>query len=60
MMLWISSVAGWANAGIKTIDQKFDYIVIYALKYSAKNENSQLKFETLKLKNKTLYDVPTL
>ena len=42
---------------LRQLDQNFDYTVRYALKYSAKNGNRPLKLETLKLKNKILYDV---
>jgi hypothetical protein len=42
---------------IRQLDQSFDYAVRYALKYSAKNGQRPLKFDTLKLKNKSLYDI---
>jgi hypothetical protein len=42
---------------LRQLDQNFDYTVRYALKYSAKNGNRPLKLDTLKLKNKPLYDV---
>ena len=41
----------------RQLDQNFDYTVRYALKYSAKNGNRPLKFDTLKLRNAALYDV---
>ena len=41
----------------RKLDQNFDYTVRYALKYSAKNGNRPLKFDTLKLRNAALYDV---
>ena len=42
---------------LKRLDQNFDYIVRYALKYSAKNGHKPLKLDTLKLKNELLYDI---
>jgi non-catalytic primase subunit PriX-like protein len=42
---------------LRQLDQNFDYTIRYALKYSAKNGNRPLKLETLKLKNKPLYDL---
>jgi hypothetical protein len=42
---------------LRQLDQNFHYTVRYALKYSAKNGNRPLKLDTLKLKNKPLYDV---
>ena len=42
---------------LRRLDQNFDYTVRYALKYSAKNGNRPLKLDTLKLKNKMLYDL---
>jgi hypothetical protein len=44
-------------AKLRQLDQNFDYTVRYALKYSAKNGHRPLKFETLKLKNKILYNL---
>ena len=41
----------------RQLDQNFDYTEGYALKCSAKNGNRPLKFESLKLKNKALYDL---
>jgi hypothetical protein len=42
---------------LRQLDQNFDYTVRYALKYSAKNGQKPLKFDTLKLKNTALYDL---
>jgi Primase X len=42
---------------LRQLDQNFDYTVRYALKYSAKNGHRPLKLDTLKLKNKPLYDI---
>jgi hypothetical protein len=42
---------------LRQLDQNFDYTVRYALKYSAKNGHKPIKYDTLKLKNKTLYDL---
>jgi hypothetical protein len=42
---------------LRQLDQNFDYTVRYALKYSAKNGQRPLKLDTLKIKNKPLYDV---
>ena len=42
---------------LRQLDQDFNYMVRYALKYCAKNGNRPLKLDTLKLKNKPLYDV---
>jgi hypothetical protein len=42
---------------IRQLDQNFDYMVRYALKSSAKNEYRPLKLETLKVKNKILYNL---
>jgi Primase X len=42
---------------LRQLDQNFDYTVRYALKYSAKNGQRPLKFDTLKLKNTALYDL---
>jgi hypothetical protein len=42
---------------LRQLDQNFDYTVRYALKYSAKNGNRPLKFDTLKTKNLMLYDL---
>jgi hypothetical protein len=42
---------------LRQLDQNFDYTIRYALKYSAKNGNRPLKFDTLKLKNNALYDL---
>jgi hypothetical protein len=42
---------------LRQLDQDFNYMVRYALKYSAKNGNRPLKLDTLKLKNKSLYDI---
>jgi hypothetical protein len=40
---------------VRQLDQNFDYMVRYALKYSAKNGHRPLKLDTLKIKNKKLY-----
>jgi hypothetical protein len=42
---------------LRQLDQNFDYTVRYALKYSAKNGHKPLKLDTLKIKNKSLYDI---
>jgi hypothetical protein len=42
---------------VRQLDQNFDYTVRYALKYSAKNGHKPIKFDTLRMKNKPLYDV---
>jgi hypothetical protein len=42
---------------VRQLDQNFDYTVRYALKYSAKNGNRPLKFDTLKYKNLMLYNL---
>jgi hypothetical protein len=44
---------------LRQLDQNFDYTVRYALKNSVKNGHRPLKFDTLKLKNKVLYDLLT-
>ena len=41
----------------RQLDQDFNYLVRYALKYCAKNGNRPLKLDTLKLKNNALYDL---
>jgi hypothetical protein len=41
----------------RQLDQDFNYLVRYALKYCAKNGNRPLKLDTLKTKNLTLYDL---
>ena len=41
----------------RQLDQDFNYLVRYALKYCAKNGNRPLKIETLKNKNPILYDL---
>ena len=41
----------------RQLDQNFDYTARYALKYSVKNGNRPLKFDTLKQKNTALYDL---
>jgi hypothetical protein len=48
---WLSKCAK-----LRRLDPNFDYTVRYALKYSAKNGQRSLKLETLKIKNKKLYD----
>jgi hypothetical protein len=40
---------------LRQLDQNFNYMVRYALKYSAKNGNMPLKLDTLKQKNTALY-----
>lgn len=49
-------INGWLSkcAKLRQLDQNFDYTIRCALKYSAKNGNRPLKFDTLKLKNKKL------
>jgi hypothetical protein len=42
---------------VRQLDQNFNYMVRYALKYCAKNGNRPLKLETLKTKNLILYDL---
>jgi hypothetical protein len=42
---------------LRQLDQNFEYMIRYALKYSAKNGQRPLKLDTLKMKNKSLYDV---
>jgi hypothetical protein len=42
---------------LRQLDQNFNYIVRYALKYSTKNGHRPLKLDTLKLKNKKLHDL---
>jgi Primase X len=42
---------------IRQLNQNFDYMVRYALRYSAKNGSRPLKLDTLKLKNKQLYQI---
>jgi hypothetical protein len=42
---------------LRQLDQKFNYMVRYALKYSAKNGHKPIKLDTLKLKNELLYDI---
>jgi Primase X len=42
---------------LRKLDQNFDYIVRYALKNCVKNGYRPLKFDTLKLKNKALYQL---
>jgi hypothetical protein len=41
---------------LRQLDENFNYMVRYALKYSAKNGQKPLKIDTLKLKNRPLYD----
>jgi Primase X len=45
------------DAALNIIDQDFNYMVRYALKYSAKNGQRPLKLDTLKMKNKKLYQL---
>jgi hypothetical protein len=42
---------------LRQLDEEFNYMVKYALKYSAKNGNRPLRLDTLKIKNKPLYDI---
>jgi Primase X len=42
---------------LRQLDQDFNYLVRYALKYCAKNGNRPLKLDTLKTKNLLLYDL---
>jgi Primase X len=42
---------------LRHLDQNFDYTVRYALKNCVKNGYRPLKFDTLKVKNKILYDL---
>jgi hypothetical protein len=42
---------------LRQLDQNFNYMVRYALKNSVKNGYRPLKFDSLKLKNKALYDL---
>jgi hypothetical protein len=44
-------------AKLRQLDQNFDYTVRYALKYSAKNGHRPLKLDSLKMKNRMLYDL---
>jgi Primase X len=41
----------------RQLDQDFNYMVRYSLKYSAKNGNRPLKLDTLKLRNPVLHDL---
>jgi hypothetical protein len=41
---------------LRQLDQNFEYMVRYALKYSSKNGQRPLKLDTLEVKNKRLYD----
>jgi hypothetical protein len=49
---WLSK-----STELRQLDQNFDYMVRYALKYSAKNGQRPLKLDTLKVKNKMLYNL---
>ena len=40
---------------LRQLDQDFNYMVRYALKYCAKNGNRPLKLDTLKIKNNKLH-----
>jgi hypothetical protein len=42
---------------LRQLDQNFEYMTRYVLKYSAKNGQRPLKLETLKTKNLILYDL---
>jgi Primase X len=55
----LNIINGWLSkcGELRQLDQDFSYTVRYALKYCAKNGNRPLKLDTLKLKNKPLYDV---
>ena len=41
----------------RQLDQNFSYMVRYALKNAVKNGYRPVKFDTLKVKNKALYDL---
>jgi non-catalytic primase subunit PriX-like protein len=55
----LNIISSWLSkcGKLRQLDQNFDYTVRYALKYSAKNGYRPLKLDTLKIKNKPLYDV---
>jgi Primase X len=55
----LSIINSWLGkcAEKRQLDQNFDYTVRYALKYSAKNGIRPLKIDTLKMKNKPLFDI---
>jgi hypothetical protein len=42
---------------LRQLDQDFNYMVRYSLKYCAKNGNRPLKLDSLKMKNLILYDL---
>jgi non-catalytic primase subunit PriX-like protein len=52
----LNIISSWLTkcGKLRQLDQNFDYTVRSALKYSAKNGNRPLKFDTLKLKNTAL------
>jgi hypothetical protein len=52
-------INGWLGkcGELRQLDQDFNYMVRYALKYCAKNGNRPLKLDTLKTKNLILYDL---
>ena len=51
-------IKDWLNRcdSIKTLDSNFSYRIKYALENSIKNGHLPMKFETLKWKNRALYD----
>jgi Primase X len=55
----LSIINVWLNKcrKLRQFDQNFDYTLRYALKYSTKNGHRPLKLDTLKLKNRALYDL---
>ena len=55
----LNIINGWLSkcGELRQLDQDFNYMVRYALKYCAKNGNRPLKLETLKTKNLILYDL---
>jgi hypothetical protein len=55
----LNAINSWLRkcGKLRQLDQNFDYTVRYALKYSAKNGDRPLKFDSLKLKNKILYNL---
>jgi Primase X len=55
----LNIINGWLSkcGEFRQLDQNFDYTVRYALKYSAKNGQRPLNLDTLKVKNKVLYDL---
>ena len=55
----MSIINNWLSkcGKLRRLDQNYDYMVRYALKYSAKNEQRPLKLDTLKIKNNMLYNL---